>query len=196
MKKLLFAMAVAAFAACANAAYILRWDTGTVYAPAAGGEGIDLGTALEGDPSVVAQLYLGTGYSGGALTGSIDLGTGATASGTDDYGLASASTASILDAGTYYGYMTVTSGDSTLTSEVFSFEIPTGYAGESFSISAGDGGYHIDAVTGSLDDDLGAFPTTGWAKSGGGGGGGTIPEPTSGLLLVVGGAMLALRRKR
>jgi len=29
-----------------------------------------------------------------------------------------------------------------------------------------------------------------------GGGGGTIPEPTSGLLLLLGGAMLALRRKR
>lgn len=29
-----------------------------------------------------------------------------------------------------------------------------------------------------------------------GGGGGDIPEPTSGLLLLVGGAMLALRRKR
>ena len=36
------------------------------------------------------------------------------------------------------------------------------------------------------------------AKGGGGGGGGTgdIPEPTSGLLLLVGGAMLALRRRR
>ena len=31
---------------------------------------------------------------------------------------------------------------------------------------------------------------------GGGGGGGDIPEPTSGLLLLVGGAMLALRRKQ
>ena len=32
--------------------------------------------------------------------------------------------------------------------------------------------------------------------SGGSGGGGDIPEPTSGLLLLVGGAMLALRRKQ
>ena len=39
----------------------------------------------------------------------------------------------------------------------------------------------------------------GWsAVGGGGGGGGTggVPEPTSGLLLVLGGAMLALRRRR
>ena len=34
------------------------------------------------------------------------------------------------------------------------------------------------------------------ANGGGGGGGGDIPEPTSGLLLLVGGAMLALRRKQ
>ena len=34
------------------------------------------------------------------------------------------------------------------------------------------------------------------AFSGGGGGGGDIPEPTSGLLLLVGAGMLALRRKQ
>ena len=34
---------------------------------------------------------------------------------------------------------------------------------------------------------------TGWVKAGGGG---DIPEPTSGLLLLVGGAMLALRRRQ
>ena len=42
---------------------------------------------------------------------------------------------------------------------------------------------------GWLDEsDLGG---AGWTKSGGG-----VPEPTSGLLLVLGGAMLALRRRR
>ena len=43
----------------------------------------------------------------------------------------------------------------------------------------------------------GGAPTAspaGWAT--GSGGGGDIPEPTSGLLLLVGGAMLALRRKQ
>ena len=36
-----------------------------------------------------------------------------------------------------------------------------------------------------------------WSNVGGGGsGGGDVPEPTSGLLLLVGGAMLALRRKQ
>ena len=43
-----------------------------------------------------------------------------------------------------------------------------------------------------------AFTTTGTivAGGGGGGGGGDIPEPTSGLLLLVGAGMLALRRKQ
>ena len=36
----------------------------------------------------------------------------------------------------------------------------------------------------------------GWSPSSGGGGGGGVPEPTSGLLLALGGAMLALRRRR
>ena len=35
-----------------------------------------------------------------------------------------------------------------------------------------------------------------WGSTTGGGGSGGVPEPTSGLLLLVGGAMLALRRKQ
>jgi hypothetical protein len=43
----------------------------------------------------------------------------------------------------------------------------------------------------------GSSPSSAWGpKSGSGGGGEGAPEPTSGLLLLVGGAMLALRRKR
>lgn len=42
-----------------------------------------------------------------------------------------------------------------------------------------------------------ASGATGWNQNGtGGGGSGGVPEPTSGLLLLVGGAMLALRRKQ
>jgi hypothetical protein len=41
-----------------------------------------------------------------------------------------------------------------------------------------------------------SWAVTGITKTATGGGGETIPEPTSGLLLLVGGAMLALRRKQ
>jgi len=80
------------------------------------------------------------------------------------------------------------------------------------SLSGYDGNYVL--VTGSSDrgtdpmsgetwaimtDDT-AFGASDWqtmtAGGGGGGGGGGVPEPTSGLLLALGGAMLALRRKR
>ena len=37
---------------------------------------------------------------------------------------------------------------------------------------------------------------TAWSTGGGGGGSGGVPEPTSGLLLLVGAGMLALRRKQ
>ena len=42
----------------------------------------------------------------------------------------------------------------------------------------------------------GSNPTTAWGPKSGSGGGGDIPEPTSGLLLLVGAGMLALRRKQ
>ena len=51
-----------------------------------------------------------------------------------------------------------------------------------------------DATASLLPDgylDITDLASAGWTKSGGG-----VPEPTSGLLLVLGGAMLALRRRR
>ena len=41
-----------------------------------------------------------------------------------------------------------------------------------------------------------SFTQTGTITGGGSGGGGDVPEPTSGLLLLVGAGMLALRRKQ
>ena len=68
-----------------------------------------------------------------------------------------------------------------------------------------------DMFQGQLDDilvndflpagvlDITDLASDGWTAAGGGGGGGGtggVPEPTSGLLLALGGAMLALRRRR
>jgi len=55
---------------------------------------------------------------------------------------------------------------------------------------------YADGETGSGAANLTNKSMTYTAFSGGGGGGGDVPEPTSGLLLLVGGAMLALRRKQ
>ena len=53
------------------------------------------------------------------------------------------------------------------------------------------------SAPGNFSSAVATSGTTGtMVGSGGGGGGGDVPEPTSGLLLLVGGAMLALRRKQ
>ena len=68
------------------------------------------------------------------------------------------------------------------------YELDTGL---SMTITATDDG-GIDLFNSSTTWGTSSFGgSTGWAKSGG-----AVPEPTSGLLLLVGAGMLALRRKR
>ena len=74
-------------------------------------------------------------------------------------------------------------------------------AGENYTATAYN--YTARSVTGSpavdditLDVPSSTVSSSMTAFATGGGGGGDIPEPTSGLLLLVGGAMLALRRKQ
>ena len=59
--------------------------------------------------------------------------------------------------------------------------------------SAQDGA--VSDLSSKLGGDNGAGTALSWTSTSGGGGG-DVPEPTSGLLLLVGGAMLALRRKQ
>ena len=49
---------------------------------------------------------------------------------------------------------------------------------------------------GGFEMDLTGMTSSGWTAISGGGGGSGVPEPISGLLLALGGAMLALRRRR
>ena len=68
------------------------------------------------------------------------------------------------------------------------YELDTGL---SLTVSATDDG-GVDNLNSTASWGTTSFGgSTGWAKSGG-----DIPEPTSGLLLLVGAGMLALRRKR
>ena len=69
------------------------------------------------------------------------------------------------------------------------------YYAQSYSYTARDGTATptADAFTAAVS---GATVSSGMTAFSTGGGGGDIPEPTSGLLLLVGGAMLALRRKQ
>ena len=73
--------------------------------------------------------------------------------------------------------------------------------GDSFQVSAVQNGAGSVYDPAAMETTPGALTVknanAGWGEAKSfGGGGGDVPEPTSGLLLLVGGAMLALRRKQ
>ena len=72
-------------------------------------------------------------------------------------------------------------------------------AGENYTTISGITGHSYSAETaaqGVKADFSSSFSGATWTPISGGSSGGGVPEPTSGLLLALGGAMLALRRKR
>ena len=190
MKKLMIVLAVVVFAASANAAAI-DWKVS-----AAGVKGYN-GSAQVNIGSG-ATVYLVLSSAMGGITSAINDGT------------FSASTTGVLGSQQTTGNTGVT-GTGTVSSGFGSAGV-----GDSvdFRVLVVDSTHDVGntwykfsgTVTQSLYDETAtpAVPTTAtfsstvwgkgteWAKSGGSS---DVPEPTSGLLLVLGGAMLALRRK-
>ena len=134
--------------------------------------------------TITALLDAGTDTSSYAFGSGKISGTGTASA------LATAAGAPTLEPGTYTGFFVVfdaaepasgsanyavVSGASTLTKTIAATTAQTSFASGSAA-----------SILNNADN---------W-KSFGTGGGGDIPEPTSGLLLLVGGAMLALRRKQ
>ena len=188
MKKLMFMLAAVACAATLQAACVVNWNTGTIYAPGTGGTGYDEGyaTIADGTAGLLATLYVGTGYDGDTLTGLVNFSSGFTGSTVLAGSIANGTDAALADDTVYYGQLVITYGDSQLVSQIVKFE--TSAMSGSADPYFGDGGMMIEAVGSNvLDPMYGAFPATGWTGA---------PEPTSGLLLLLGGSLLALRRKR
>jgi len=209
MKKLVFMLATVACAATMQAASFNWVTTSKLY-------GVTAASVL--DNGSYAAATSGTTDRGDKVLGTLnyvltilDASTDAvigSASGTASYGsLGKISTSGIEVAGaaqgtTYKYVLALTGAQSDLQSrgEVTSGEYKYDYSAATVATELS--GTITTATMGltSLPADL--VPST-WTVSGitktpvggGGGGGGDIPEPTSGLLLVVGGAMLALRRK-
>ncbi|MBR4652032.1 MAG: PEP-CTERM sorting domain-containing protein [Kiritimatiellae bacterium] len=180
MKKLMFVFAVALAAGFAQAASVV-WSTGKIYAP--GDDGSGYSSSLISGSGYTATIafftydsvndeYVDYAVSGTTTSSTINMNALKGSTGDDDF----------TTSGTYYAQLTVTKGDSTLVSSIASFEIDT---------SSSDPNGNLIFNTGSGFTTAGdKFPTAGWS------GGSNVPEPTSGLLLVLGGAMLALRRRR
>ena len=184
MKKLMF-IAVAALAFCASAASC-DWTVDTINDPSSGsgaesflvyffdanaaGTSIsDANTALASKNVATINTFLAQGVEGMLTDGGYSEGTMT--------GLANSYTVG--------GYLVIFDAETVAGAEyayVSSVENgTTGGLGQKATISFGD----LDA-TATLSN---------WTQISGGGSG-DIPEPTSGLLLLVGGAMLALRRRR
>ena len=110
--------------------------------------------------------------------------------GVDDVGEAEGIVSGFSAGDTVSGYLVVFDSDDISTAEHF-------YTSATQSTTANASGIFVPA---SLTYDMsGSASASAWTATSGGGsgsGGETIPEPTSGLLLLVGGAMLALRRKQ
>ncbi|MBQ6010555.1 MAG: PEP-CTERM sorting domain-containing protein [Kiritimatiellae bacterium] len=171
MKKIMFALAVAVIAGFAQAAQV-KWSSGTV----ANGFADENGDSLANSTAytLTVMLWDATG------TTKLDEMSATTANATGAYsGTFSYTAAASTD---YMISAVLAKNDGTATLEMDKAAFTTAASGtKTLNITTGAN----FASTGSKWD------SGGWQTSGGG-----VPEPTSGLLLLVGGAMLALRRKQ
>ena len=91
----------------------------------------------------------------------------------------------------YYGQIVITHGSDTMKSDEFRFTTNSMLDETYIYVMTNDEAEGIVKPDGSaFDGNNGAFETNG------GGSWGSVPEPTSGLLMLIGAAGLALRRKR
>ena len=180
MKKLMIAAAIVCAAAFANAA-TASWGVGYIEDT----DGNLLGSSSTGYTAifnVYSDATLSTLVTSSSMS---DWDDGFTAGETDDVLNNSSET-------TYYAQIVIDHAGRTLKSDGFQFTTSTIMdQAEVFVMTASDEISGIEKIGGGdFDGPNGAFETNG------GGSWGAIPEPTSGLLMLLGMAGLALRRRR
>ena len=186
MKKLMM-MCVAAMAVCAAHAAAVQWNSGTLY--------MHDGTTKAGKDDITAYLWestVATAFDGisaadlyAARDGSSSLGNAAKSVNS------SALAAANLTTGTAYS-----SGTEVYSAVLYVNNTEGGYIANFAHVTAGTSKVTVSDVSvyegGSFNGSHGNA-IGGWT---GGGSQPDVPEPTSALLLLMGGAMLALRRKQ
>ena len=177
MKKIMCVLGAVALAASAHAAAV-AWNSGS---NSNGFKDPD-GNSLK---SSTLYTMIVTFYD---TDGTTVLGTQSdnTASGTGAYSGTYSGYDFVADK-TYYASAIISANDGSFTREagIGSFAIPSDGSNASINFTTGAGFETASQKWGTT-----------WTDTSGGGGSGGVPEPTSGLLLLVGGAMLALRRKQ
>ena len=177
MKKLVFALVTGVFASIAGASTVSWWYNGDVVNAN--------GDAATGDAWI---LCLGSGTDTSSIyvddTGAIQYGSGISiATSTDvDGGALNSPASSVTSAA---NYVLVMSDTASQTYGMTPYQNVTPSSAEAYVTQ--------DVDFGDIDNWPEFTTSTAWK---GGSGGGGVPEPTSGLLLALGGAMLALRRRR
>lgn len=180
MKKLMFMLAAVAMAACAQAATV-TWQTVAMYNEA--------GSKVADTATFYVYLLDKTTYDGltdvWATYGDDVKAGGTTADGSKTTGKYTHKTNVLTPNGTaspnttYYAALIATYGTGD----------DMKYYAEKASITTGDDGDATFSTFGAGAIDSAAHAATGWTSA-------AVPEPTSGLLMLVGLAGLALRRRR
>ena len=185
MKKLMIALAVVAMGVAANAAsFTWKATSGYLYDGAETPAKITSGTAYLLFASDLTQSALVTAFAADAATAASTVTTKAVSTGTigDNARIAlSEFTADVTTDQT--AYFVVFNGDNMYVSAT----ADAGY----MAVGASDISFgSMSASSKTFNDVAGGFSAAGWY------GAAAVPEPTSGLLMLLGVAGLALRRRR